>query len=400
MEELSRSELVKGTTLTSQISEETFMLSTGAISYGTIADFLENNSALIFNFSKFIGDNVGNFAINTYRNSHYHSKKNSSAINFIHRNLYQNPKESAICTSKATLLGVISSVATEAALNNGVKELHKHAIHKSNYNTLQQAYFLLHNYVLIDSETINTKRATIELSKIRNSFPLSNDDKEKLFTCSKNTPYIPLEDISSLSALNNDKLCEFIAHYLFNLFCYKYGDGNDVLAQHIENGNLDYPGMDTLLMYYDYLGFTGNHAKELIRTYAIDFDKVSRTQSTYLQASRQLIKDFCLQIPSISIDEVRQRCSCMVQYDPYQLRRKKTQTISINIFKALAGIVSKRPDIAMNGIALALSQFELEDGNIASIMEKEFKNCGMPISDFSAIEAHAENLIETATEYN
>lgn len=56
--------------------------------------------------------------------------------------------------------------------------------------------------------------------------------------------------------------------------------------------------------------------------------------------------------------------------------------------------MNKRPDIAINGISLALSQFELEDGNIAGLMEKEFKNCGMPASDFSAIEAQAEDLQE------
>lgn len=400
MKILSSNKLVKGTTLTSRTFQETLMATAGSSPYQSIATFLENNPLQIDQFAKFIGNNAAYFTINTYREAHYHSKDNSAITNFIHRNLYQNPLDSSNYNFKETMLGVSASATTEFAIKKGAEILHDYSRGKANYEALKDAYNFLNNYILLDSDSVDTKRALIELSKIRNSLPLSDANKEKIYTQAKDSNPIPLEDISSMSSLNNDKFCETISYYLFNLFCYKYGDNNGILAEHIENGNFDYPGMDTLLNYYDYLGFTGNHAKELIRTNAINFNKISRAQSTYMNLSRQLIKESSLQIPEINMNDIRQRCASMVQYDPYQLRRKKVQTAGIGAAKALTGIINKRPDIAINGISLALSQFKLEDGNISSLIEKEFKNCGMPASDFSAIEAQAEDLQEKAIQYH
>ena len=45
----------------------------------------------------------------------------------------------------------------------------------------------------------------------------------------------------------------------------------------------------------------------------------------------------------------------------------------------LAGLLAKRPDIVLNGGALALSQFVLEDGDIPTIMQREFKKNGVEL---------------------
>ena len=107
-----------------------------------------------------------------------------------------------------------------------------------------------------------------------------------------------------------------------------------------------------------------------------------------------MILKFSLDIPEVDINRVKEHCKYMAQYDPYQLRRKKVQNIGIGAIESLAGLQLKRPDIVLNGGALALSQFELEDGNILAIMEREFKKCGINPDDFGIMLNQAANITE------
>ena len=49
-------------------------------------------------------------------------------------------------------------------------------------------------------------------------------------------------------------------------------------------GDLDTLKMETSINYYDYLGFTGNHAKEILRVNANRYDTISRDQTILLRA--------------------------------------------------------------------------------------------------------------------
>lgn len=54
-----------------------------------------------------------------------------------------------------------------------------------------------------------------------------------------------------------------------------------------------------------------------------------------------------------------------------------------NAAKTLAGLLVKRSDIVLNEGSLALSQFKLEDGDIPTIMQREFKKNGVELEDFN-----------------
>ena len=211
----------------------------------------------------------------------------------------------------------------------------------------------------------------------------------------KTKKIIELEDIPSMSILNNNtQLCDFLAYQLFSLYCYKYGDDDGKLVKALEQKNFNYIGMETLLNYYDYLGFTGNYAKEKLRENANRYDTISGDQTYYLKLAREITLKFSLNIPGVDINRVKEHCNYMAQYDPYQLRRRNVQNIVIAVSEGLAGWLLKRPDIVLNGGALALSQFELEDGNILTIMEREFKKCGIAPEDFSVMLKQASNITE------
>lgn len=175
--------------------------------------------------------------------------------------------------------------------------------------------------------------------------------KNKLrdYTVSNTVP-VSLANMDSISALNSDNnLCEALTYQLFDLYCYKYGDQNGVLAQCIANNDFTYKGMARLLEYYDYLGFTGNHAKELLRDNARRYDKINRDQRYYLEFGRKIIREFSLKLPEVNMNEVRNHCNMMIQYDPYRLRRKVVQRAVVGTGIGIGGLLLERPDIVMSG---------------------------------------------------
>ncbi len=224
--------------------------------------------------------------------------------------------------------------------------------------------------------------------------PISEKEKNKLrdYTVSNTVP-VSLANMDSISALNSDNnLCEALTYQLFDLYCYKYGDQNGVLAQCIANNDFTYKGMARLLEYYDYLGFTGNHAKELLRDNARRYDKINRDQRYYLEFGRKIIREFSLKLPEVNMNEVRNHCNMMIQYDPYRLRRKVVQRAVVGTGIGIGGLLLERPDIVMSGGSLALSQFNLEDGNLLEVMEKQFKEQGIGQNTFSNMLLSAKEL--------
>lgn len=92
-----------------------------------------------------------------------------------------------------------------------------------------------------DAQNSDVRRANIELSKIRNSLPLNNNDKKKLVNKFKGIS-TPLEDISSIAAFNGENggaVRENVAYMLYAIYCQKYKD--------------DPCGYDMLMDYYNFL---------------------------------------------------------------------------------------------------------------------------------------------------
>lgn len=399
MTDMIESGLVENTVLTSRTFQETFRIQEGESKYAILAGCMEISQQQIDIFARFCGTVTGYAVINKRREEVYNASKNGKATNWINKNIYQDSIKTKTRQSEQEIVGTVAAAVTEWLVKQAAKGLYDYAGKRANYQALEQVYSFLNNYVLTDKETSNMEKASKELAKIRNGLPLSDDDKKKIYETNINKEVIPLENISSMSVLNNNsQLCENLAYQLFDLYCYKYGDDKGELAAELENRNFKYKGMDTLFSYYDYLGFTGKHAEEMIRVCANRYETICRDQTYYLKLGRMIIREYLLDFPGVDISKVHERCSCMAQYDPYQLRRKKVQNVGVGVLEGLGGLITKRPDIVINGGSLALSQFELEDGNIPSIMEREFKKNGVDLQEFNIMLNQSKEIVKKSKE--
>lgn len=395
MAELIEDSCVEGTVITSRNFQEAFRIQEGESHYAILAGCIEISQQQIDMFANFCGTVTGYAAINKRRQEVYYNQNNGKMTNWINRNIYQDPMETKTRHFEEEVIGTVTSTVTEWLIKKAARGVYNYATKKANYQAIEQVYSFLNNYALTDADISNGKRTQLELAKIRNGLPLSDVGRKKIYESNKGKAVIGLEDIPAMSVLNNNtQLCETLAYQLFDLYCQKFGDDDGILAKELEKKNFSYTGMNTLLSYYDYLGFTGNHAKEMIRVNANRYDTICRDQAYYLKLGRMIIRNFSLDIPDVDIYKIREHCSYMAQYDPYQLRRKKVQNVGIGTIKGLAGLLVKRPDIVLNGGSLALSQFQLEDGDIPTIMQREFEKEGIKLEDFDLMLNQAKKITE------
>lgn len=394
MGKLEDTSIIGSTVIESRKFQEAYRFQEGESSYAILADFIEINENQINAITQFAGNLAGYAAVTQKRKWDYFDGGNGKVKNWVNRNLYQNPMETVKKQVSEEVVGIVAAAATEKVLKLAAQGLHNYMGKKANRDAVIQVYRFLNNYVYVDANLSNTEKAKNELAKIRNGLPISEKDKNKLrdYTVS-NTVAISLANMDSISALSRDSnLCEALSYQLFDLYCYKYGDQNGILAQCIANNDFTYKGMTQLLEYYDYLGFTGNHAKELLRDNARRYDKINRDQRYYLEFGRKIVREFSLKLPEVNMNEVRNHCNMMIEYDPYRLRRKVMQKAAIGAGIGIGGLLLERPDIVMSGGALALSQFNLEDGKVSEVMEKQFKDQGIDQNTFGNILTVAKEL--------
>lgn len=394
MGKLADTSIIESTVIESRKFQEAYRFREGESNYEILADFIEINEKQINAITQFAGNLAGYVAITQKRNRDYFNESNGKVKNWVNRNLYQNPMETFKKQASEEVVGIIAAAATEKVLKLAAQGVYGYMGKKANRDAAIKVYKFLNNYVYLDADFSNTEKAEMELAKIRNGLPISEKEKNKLrdYTVSNTIP-VSLANMDSISALNSDNnLCEALTYQLFDLYCYKYGDQNGVLAQCIANNDFTYKGMARLLEYYDYLGFTGNHAKELLRDNARRYDKINRDQRYYLEFGRKIIREFSLKLPEVNMNEVRNHCNMMIQYDPYRLRRKVVQRAVAGTGIGIGGLLLERPDIVMSGGSLALSQFNLEDGNLLEVMEKQFKEQGIGQNTFSNMLLSAKEL--------
>lgn len=384
---------VKGTVITSRNFQEAFKIQEGDNNYAVLAGWIEIGQQQIDMFAKLCGTVTGYAVMNKRRQIIYSDEKNGKHVGFLNRNVYENPIKTKFRQSDVELWGTAASLGVEFVMKQTFSGLHSHFAKKANYKAVEQIYSFLYNYVMTDYALSNKENAQMELAKIRNGLPLPDKKRTKMFEAYKGKEAVKLEDIPTMSVLNNNpQLCESLSYQLFDLYCQKFGDANGVLARELENENFNYKGLNTLLRYYDYLGFTGRQAKEMIRVNANRYDTISRDQAYYLQFGREIVQEFSFDIPGVNFSSAQERCKFMAQFDPYQLRRRMVQTVGKGTAMGLAGLLEKRPDIVMNGGALALSQFRMEDGNAPAVMEKMFRENGVGLDVFNLMLGQAKEI--------
>lgn len=362
MVEIISSEHIEGTISTSRTFQEMLKIEHGDNAYRKLAATLDTSMPFIDFLSENIGAYLAERAVKDKYDQQYFNPKYGKFKNFMTQNIYLDPVKNKQMELERFAVGMGTSLAVEAVLKFGARGIQAWANHCDTVKTFGELYALLNSFANTDTEGANLRGAKIELAKIRNSFPVGDNQMKSIIKkYGKILPPDQLPEISALRGEGGGSLSENIAYMLYSICCQKFGE--------------DERGVRQLLDYYNLIGFHGNMAKEILRESAESYKMISNDQVKFLKISRAVITEVAVRIPEINIDRLHTQANEMAKYDPYSLRRKTTQKIVGSGTTAIAGIFARRPDLVIQGASTALSQLRLEDNdNAVEFLEKQFSN--------------------------
>lgn len=387
MTEIIEIEQTESTISTSRTFQEMLKIEHGASAYRVLAATLDTSMPYIDKLAEDVGLYLAGKAVADKYDGQYFDPKYGKFKNFFTRNIYIDPAKKKKMEQERFATGLAASLITESAIKFGARGIQAWANHCDVIKTFGEIYALLNSFANTDTEGANIRGANIELSKIRNALPVSGGEKKSIIK-KYGEPMQPqdLPAISALSGEGGSSLSENLAYMLYSICCQKFSDD--------ERGTLQ------LLDYYDLIGFHGNMAKEMMRESAESYNIISNDQVNYLKISRGIINNIAVKIPEINIDRLCVQADEMAKYDPYSIRRKKTQNVVGGAGATLAGIFSKRPDLVIQGASTALSQLKLENNdNAVEFLEKQFKANGVDNSAFGFIFKQSRNIAEQAGKF-
>lgn len=147
------------------------------------------------------------------------------------------------------------------------------------------------------------------------------------------------------------------------------------------------------------LELNGQYGKELGLENERNYDDIATDQAAYLQLSRGIMKNMFMDYPRINIESIMARSTELAQYDPYAIRRKKIKGVAQNGMVTIGGIISGNPEIALNGLSTALSQFEFHNNDeVLTIAKGAMKKWGVDGNEFDLITDNAENITDKSSE--
>lgn len=377
------------TIISSRITQEQFDVENSTTGYGKLAALINSNIDSIDALIEFVAAQIADQRVKNQYDKQYFNPKFGDFKNFMTRNIYLDPMKKKEMEKNRELLGYITNLGTEVVLKSAIRASQSFLINKDKFQTLSQIYGFIASYSNENSENADMRRAKIELSKIRNQLPLSIREKEKLL---KIVPK-QLEDIPGITAFQNEdsgKLKEDISYLLYSIYCQKYGE-------YLINHENDHRYEDTLLLYYNYLGYNGKVAQELLKDNAETYNNISGHQTNYLKLSRRFVNQVFVKIPEIDIDRIHKQATEMAQYDPYSFRRRKVQTAGAATIVTIAAIIAEQPMIAIQAGSTALSQLQLENNdNMVEFLEKTLKQSGVDSTIFNTMLNQSKNIRSTS----
>ena len=359
---------------TSRTFQEMLKIEHGDSSYRRIAALLDTSMPYIDKLAEDLGMYLASRAVREKYDAQYFDPKYGKFKNFITRNICLNSEKKRQMEEDRFFIGAVTAGTVETGVKLAARGAQALAVRSDRIMTLGEVYALLYSFAYYIDDFSDNRRAVIELNKIRNSLPLNASEQHSVLKKYGKTPLdiMDLPTISALSGEGSSELRENISYMLYAIYCQKYGD--------------DERGMDTLLDYYIFLGYHGNYAKELIRENNETYGKITDDQLAYLKISRSMIRNMLITVPEINVERLKSQADAMAKYDPYSIRRKKTQNAAGGAITSLAGIFSKRPDWVIQGGATALSQLTLENNdNAVEFIQKQFQNNGVDINAFNHI---------------
>lgn len=333
--------------------EEERYVELGNSNYNVLACIIGNNLELFDNYSEIIGEYVGKFAVVKLYDKQYFEPRYSKFKNFLTRNIYLDPIKTKKMEFQRAGVYLGASLATEITAKLASRGIVNYFNEKSAYEQFYQIYSLLYNFVQ-DDNTQNNQMMKIELNKIRNSFPLSSKNKQKLQNEFINTNTRQLDELN-LSFINSasQEVRENIAYLLYSLSCVKYKD-DEVGAT------------ENLKKYYSILGFNNAYADELLREHSNAYLNIIDDQHTMCVIAQQIVKKMFIDFPKINLQDTVIKASELAKYDPYSFRRKRVKATTIKVAQngvriTMESLIEKNPELSFLGIIEGLSCFNLGD---------------------------------------
>lgn len=280
-------------------------------------------------------------------------------------------------------IAFIKGLLTEASVKLGARGAQYWLNEKSKYNTMRQVYSLLYCLANDAKENANCSKANIELAKIRNSMPISLNDKRKLLKLNESIKAKQLLEIPVFFEEGSQKLTETTAYLLYAIACQKYDD------EEIRNAEV--------LSYYDYLGFQDRYAQELLREHKNTYDQVSREQIKYLKVARGMVNNLTTCIPSIDARTIANHALEMAKYDPYCVV-KRNVSVETKRPMTISDLYFKYPELVMNAGTVAMSQFSLSEEEIDAVRD-QMHAWSIEDDDIEAIMENSQYISKEARDF-
>ena len=354
----------------SRTVQESIKIEQGVSAYGAMAAFMDENLEQLDRLAEYCAQMAAYSNVKELYDKQYFDNRHK-VKSFWTRNIYLNEDKKNKMTGERFIKGAVTRFVTETTIKGASRFVRKWAYDKDRFVTCEQVYAVLVSYITNADSGADVVRANIELNKIRNSFPLSANEKKKLYSkYSSGVVAFDTLDVSSVVSPSNAQVKNALAYFLTVINRQLYG--------------ADIPDKSKMPDYYSLLDINGQYGQEFMIENQHCYDNIAADQVAYLQLSRAMVKNMFVDIPNIDLTDIINRATEMAKYDPYAIRRKKIKGASKGAALSITGIISKNPELAYNGLSTAISQFTQND-QLLSTVKNKLHNWGIEGNDADMI---------------
>ncbi len=371
---------VQNSVAISRNTEEKWEISNGNITYSNLAAIVFQNLDTIDQMIEKGSELAGQYAAVNMTEHQYHNHQDNFFKRFVNRNVYIDPAQKEKYALQRQGVYAATRFFTEFLLKNAVRLYLNNENEKNKYKIYREMYRLMSCFVNNDRQAPGHSRASRELSKIRSSFDLPQQGliKIKEDVDQSSTPVKFSVNNEFLGNLD-DKSRDGLSFCMTSLAAQMYDNDTDIIKSRLSN-------------YFDVLGCHGNRQREVIRANCNDYDKILEQQHKMHIIASQMVQHLIPSSPSIDISEIMNRSQELKQFDPYEERRNKNQeriNKAAKVVKTLGACFLKFPDLSFLASLEALSQFNLNNDNIAN-------DCYNQLRQWCDSDSDAENTIKSA----
>ena len=367
----------------SRVFQENFSAACGVTNYGKVANFIGTHIEQVDRMAESLGAYFSKVNIDKKYTEQYGKP---DIVGMIKRNF--TPSNSAWENQiNRRDKGFITRLAVESGIKIFSRGIQMWTSNKEKFNCFSQIYRILLAYSKEGNQGVDNSNLQLqirELNKIRNSFPISANDRLKLSDISVDNFDVFTSDFTIFDLKDSDKIKENIAYYLYVLYAQKYGES-------VENES-------RLLQYYRLMGFHEMESKELLRENKEAYDIVTDDQLKYLILSRKMLKNLETSMPHIDLNQMAGRIDEMSKNDPYRIRKRMVLKPTVSSKKTILDIFFNEPDVVLQAGSTAISQLEMNDDSKEEIRNSFVNKWGLDHDMYSNILSEANDIQKESNE--